>query len=155
MPKGSAVIYRDYDDPRRRAAARRFAAICRSRGVLLLIGDDASLAEEIGADGVHLPARALGKPRSAGEPGLLTASCHSLAELHLAAEAGADLAVLGPAFETESHPGLEYLGAARFRALAAAAPLPVLALGGVDEANASLLSAKNVVGLAAIGAFVE
>jgi len=158
LPRGAAVIYRDYDDPRRAAIARRYLSICRTRGLPFLVAGDPGLARAIGADGVHLPARMLKEaPRLSlgrGESALLlTVSCHDAGELARAGEIGADLALLSPAFPTQSHPDTEHLGAARFRALAAAARLPVLALGGVDAANAGALAGRNVAGFAAIGAF--
>jgi thiamine-phosphate diphosphorylase len=117
-----------------------------------MIGGDALLAREIGADGLHLRADQL---RLAPERGrlLVSASCHSVEELERAATIGADVALLGPAYPTESHPGAAALGPAEFKQLAARAPLPVLAIGGVDETNAAALAAANVAGLAAIGAF--
>ena len=158
LPAGAAVIYRDYDDPKRVWIARRYAAICKARGVLFLVAEDEALAQAIGADGVHWPARMLRDffPPASGGAGarlLVTAACHNAEDLALAHARGADLALLSPAFATPSHPDTEYLGPARFRALAAASPLPVLGLGGVDENNAALLAGRNVAGIAAIGAF--
>lgn len=152
MPAGAAVIYRDYDDPRRRAVARRLAVICRLREVLFLVGGDCALAREIGADGVHWPARMLPGARK-GCGLIVTAACHNAAELKLADAAGAQAALLSPAFATGSHPNADGLGVALFRALAAHSPLPVLALGGVDATNAQLLAGPNVAGFAAISAF--
>lgn len=172
MPAGAAVIYRDYDDPRREATARRYRAICRARGVLFLVAGDAALAERVGADGVHWPARFPSFEKGARElpaarrPALreippfskeggfiVTAAAHSAADLARAASIGAHLAFLSPVFPTQSHPGAEHLGSGRFKALAAASPVPVLALGGVDEKNAALLGGMCVAGLAAIEAF--
>jgi thiamine-phosphate pyrophosphorylase len=184
LPAGAAVIYRGYDDPKREATARRFLAICRARGVFFLVAGDAALAAQLGADGAHWPAWAFENrepgsgiretggpalkkvlPRLSGPrlpdpgsrfplPAIITVACHDADDLARAARIGADLALLSPAFPTRSHPGAEHLGPARFRALAAASPLPVLALGGVNEENAALLAAKNVAGIAAIGAFL-
>jgi thiamine-phosphate pyrophosphorylase len=183
LPAGSAVLYRDYDDPRREAVARRYQAICRARGVLFLVAGDAALAARIGADGVHWPARALLPSQAGGRgaggegkstdvrrrltpphpalsrkrervKGVITAAAHTADDLVRAASLGAHLAVLSPVFPTQSHPEAEPLGVERFTALAAASPLPVLALGGVDEWNAGTLAGRNVAGLAAIGAFV-
>ncbi|MFN0023363.1 MAG: thiamine phosphate synthase [Parvularculaceae bacterium] len=151
LPPGSAVIYRDYDDPRREACARRYRAICSGRGVLFLVAGNAALAARVGADGVHWPAS--GSPIPNPQSRLVTVSCHTARELEAAAAMGAHLAFLSPVFPTQSHPGAEHLGPARFRALAAGALLPVLALGGVTESNAALLGGKNVAGIAAIGAF--
>jgi thiamine-phosphate pyrophosphorylase len=86
---------------------------------------------------------------------VITAACHNAEELALAHSLGANLAFLSPAFATASHPDAEHLGATMFKALAAASPLPVLALGGVNETNALSLTGKNVAGLAAIDAFIH
>lgn len=154
MPRGAAVVYRDYDAPGRAATAARYRRICRARGVLFLLAGDVELARAVGADGVHFPARLLA--RAAPAAGLLaTASCHDAGELARAAALGADCAFLGPVFPTESHEGAVALGPERFRALAAAAGLPVLALGGVDAENSALLAGRNVAGFGAIGAFAR
>jgi thiamine-phosphate pyrophosphorylase len=159
LPAGSAVIYRDRDDPRRDAIARRYRAICKGRGILFLVAGDARLAAEIGADGAHVSSAELrdgplfDRRTAARSLRIVTAACHDGDELSRAAAIGADVALLSPVFPTRSHPGAEHLGPARLRALAAASPLPVLALGGVDDRNAALLRGANVAGLAAIGAF--
>jgi thiamine-phosphate pyrophosphorylase len=151
LPAGAAVILRDYDMAHRAGAARRLAALCSSRGLVFLVGGDPDLARAVGAAGVHLPARAIGRV-SRGGGLLVSAACHDADEL--AAAAGADIALLSPVFPTASHPGAPALGPARFCALAASADMPVLALGGVDARNAARLPGPNVAGLAAIGAFI-
>ncbi len=154
LPAGSAIIHRDYEDPRRENVARRVLAIARGRGVLFLVGGDARLAAAIGADGVHLPsfARMSTPERTRGL--IVSAACHNAADLDRAAAQGADVALLSPVFPTESHPGAEHLGPSRLKTLAARSRVPVLALGGVDETNAALLKGANVAGIAAIGAFL-
>lgn len=151
LPPGAAVILRDYEAPDRTALALRLKALCTTRGVLFLVGADLALAQAIGADGVHFPSWANIRPA----PGMIAAAaCHSARELEKAAAAGAQLALLSPVFATQSHPGEQTLGAARFKSIARASPLPVLALGGVDETNAGHLAGRNVAGLAAISAFL-
>ncbi len=152
LPAGAAVIIRDYDAPDRAGLARRLEAIARPRGVLVLVGGDIALARTIGADGVHLPSWAA-TPRERN--GLIVScACHDGADLARAANWGANIAFLSPAFPTRSHPDTAQLGADRFKSLAAKATMPVLALGGVDENNAARLAAPTVAGLAAIGAFL-
>ncbi len=150
LPRGSAIIFRDYGAPGRETAARRLLSICRRRGVLLIIGADADLAVRIGAHGVHYPSWSRARP----DPGMIiSAACHDAAELTRAGSAGADAALLSPVFPTRSHPGAPTLGPDRFKRLAAAARLPVIALGGVDETNAMRLAGRGVAGLAAVSAF--
>jgi len=158
LPAGSAVILRDYDAPRRAQSAARLAALCRSRGLLFLVGADPALAVRVGAKGVHAPSwfRDQNHIRETLPPGMiLTAACHDAAALRAAAAMGADMAFLSPALPTASHPGEGALGADAFRRLAAAARLPVLALGGVNDRSARRLAGRNVAGLGAIGAFAN
>jgi thiamine-phosphate pyrophosphorylase len=151
LPPGAAVILRDYEAPGRTALAQKLKALCAARGVLFLVGADLALAQAIGADGVHFPSWKTIHPA----PGMIaTAACHSARELEKAAVGGAQLALLSPVFATQSHPESEPLGAAQFKSIARTSPLPVLALGGVDEANAAGLAGRNVTGLAAISGFL-
>ena len=138
---------------KRAALAAQLKSVCDARGLFLLIGADPGLAERIGADGVHAPR--WWAPQQAPPGMLLTAACHDAASLARAAAMGVTAALLSPAFATQSHPEANGLGADAFRALAANALLPVLALGGVDETNAHRLAGRNVAGIAAIGAFLR
>jgi thiamine-phosphate pyrophosphorylase len=151
LPPGAAVILRDYEAPDRTALAQKLKALCTARGVLFLVGADLALAQAIGADGVHFPSWKTTRPA----PGMIAAAaCHSALELEKAAAGGAQLALLSPVFATQSHPGRQTLGAARFKSIARSSPLPVLALGGVDATNAGRLAGRNVAGLAAISGFL-
>jgi thiamine-phosphate pyrophosphorylase len=159
LPPGAAVILRHYGAPDRAALARRLAALCRQRGVRLLIAGDWRLAIAVGADGVHLPEAAArrgpaawgrGGPRRPGF--LITAAAHSPAALERAARAGADAALLSPVFPTASHPGATGIGVVRFAAWCRKAPLPVYALGGIDRRTARRLAGAGAAGFAFLGA---
>lgn len=154
LPKGSAVILRDYDMAKREALAVQLSQICNARSLFLLIGADPALARRVGAKGLHMPSWFRGRneiPKTL----IVTASCHSKAQLERAGAVDADIALLSPAFPTSSHQGALALGAERFRCMAAAAPVPVLALGGINESNAPKLAGPNVAGLAAISTFIS
>lgn len=138
LPRGSGFIYRHYHlpDP---ARYHRFCAlrrIARARGHVVILADSALTAREWGADGIYGSPRAL-YPRRAGLFHLATA--HGAGELALAARLGADAALLSPVFPTATHPGGATLGPARFGLLARAAPLPVIALGGMTASRARTL----------------
>ena len=153
LPKGAAIILRDYRLPQRQALARRLKSICAARGLLLIIGADPDLAQAVEADGLHMPSWYRSKS-AAPQDIIVTTACHRGEDLEEANRFGADVSFLSPVFPTPSHPGQDHLGAQTFRALAAASPLPVLALGGVDERNAEALAGPNIVGLGAIEAFL-
>lgn len=157
LPRGSAVILRDYDMAGRQALARQLAEVARRHGLKLLIAGDAGLAIRIGAGGIHLPEARAGEARRwrHRRHWLITVAAHSRPALHLAAMCGADAALLSPVFATASHPDRQPLGVERFNLLAAQAALPVYALGGIDHGNAPRLLRGPAAGIAAIGAFAS
>lgn len=156
LPPGAAIVLRDYTSPNRAALARRLAVIAKARDLVFLVGADMRLAQAVNADGVHLPSwvKPSNARKCAADARIVTCACHSSDDLARAAEIDAGAAFLSPAFETGSHAGAAGLGANAFKKLSAAAALPVLALGGVDEQNAGQLAGPNVAGLAAISAFL-
>ncbi|MSP20942.1 MAG: thiamine monophosphate synthase [Alphaproteobacteria bacterium] len=154
LPEGSAVLLRHYGWPQRQALAEALAKLCRTRGVLLLIGADADLAREVGADGLHLREAMLDAPPPR-RPGIVTAAVHSAAAVAKAAAIGADAVLAAPVFETTSHPGRVPLGIAGLRAIVQAGRLPVFALGGVSALNAETLLGSGAAGIAAVGALAD
>lgn len=134
-----------------RAAARRL----RERGVAtrLLVNDRVDVALAAGLAGVHLPAAGLpvADVRALIARGFLVGvSCHSAGEVYAAATAGADFCVLGPIFDSPGKPAA--LGPAALDAVAHLR-IPVLALGGVTEANAAACLRHGAAGLAGIRLF--
>ncbi|MEO5374433.1 MAG: thiamine phosphate synthase [Alphaproteobacteria bacterium] len=160
LPRGCGVVLRSYGLPesQRLALARRLATLCRRRGLRLLIAGDVGLAVAVGADGIHLPegmarhgvlAPLLGWRRR--RRGLLSVAAHGPAALWRAGALGADCALLSPVFPTSSHPGAPTIGTVRFAGWCRAAPVPVLALGGVRVDSARRLMDSGAAGLATVG----
>jgi 8-oxo-dGTP diphosphatase len=91
------------------------------------------LAQELGADGVHLSSAQLVKLPQRPTVDWCSASCHSAEELLLAENLGCDFALLSPVLPTRSHPGALHLGWDRFSAMAKGSTIPVYALGGMSH----------------------
>jgi thiamine-phosphate pyrophosphorylase len=158
LPRGSAVILRDYGALDRAAHAARLVRLCRSRRLRLLVAGDGRLAVAVGGHGLHLPERAAcsgdRRWRLWRKPGwLVTAAAHSPRAAALARRAGVDALLLSPVFATASHPGAVPLGPLRFAAWARAARLPVYALGGITALTTRRLAGGGAAGIAAIGGF--
>jgi thiamine-phosphate pyrophosphorylase len=120
----------------------------------LLVNGRLDVAVAAGADGVHLPAdgvpAAALRQRFAGFPLLIGRSTHSLDEVLRARDEGVDYVTFGPIWET---PGKGApLGTAAL-ARAAAAGVPVYALGGVTLERLGELAAAGAAGVAAIRMF--
>ena len=154
LPHGTAVVYRHFGAANRRRIARQLATVCRSRRLVLLIAADPNLAADVGAAGVHWPEKRLPERRDADMP-LVTAAAHSLSAARNAAASGVDVCVLAPIFASRSNSGNRALGLFRASQIARAAPIPVIALGGIGEREAKRLPGRGFAGLAAIEAFLE
>lgn len=153
LPAGSAVVYRSFGAPDAEERARRLRVITRSRGLKLLIGQDAALAFKIGADGVHLPERLAYRaaPLKRSHPGwIITAAAHSL---RAARQRGADAIVLSVAFPSRSSTAGKALGPIRLAARVRAAEGFAYALGGLNNKTARRLIGTGLVGLAAVDGF--
>ena len=154
-----AVILRHYLSPERQELARDLLSDCRQRGLRLLIGADARLARQIGADGLHLPESMLRSKRATWRlwqrPGwLLTAAAHSPAALARAARSGVDAALLTPVFATASHTNAKPIGVTRFAIWTRAAGVPVYALGGITKDSFPRLIQAGAVGRAGISGLI-
>lgn len=119
-------------------------------GAIVMVNSDQRLASEVGADGLHLPARELMMTEVRPEFEWCAASCHDASELARAAQIGVDFVVLGPVAETPSHAGAAAMGWARFGALAAQFPVPVFALGGMCHGDMHEARTVGAHGLAMI-----
>jgi thiamine-phosphate pyrophosphorylase len=131
---------------------RDTAAITKGSDTRLLVNDRADIAIAAGADGVHLttesmPARVLRRTLPSGN--LICVSAHSASDVAEARNAGADLAVLGPVFDS---PGKKpAIGLDQFKkACLRVEGFPVVALGGVDESNWRSAISAGAAGFAAI-----
>ena len=152
LPRGAAVILRHYQHPGREDLARALMKVARARGLLVLIGADPGLAYRVRAAGVHWP-EALVHPRLRQPGWIVTAAAPSLPALVKARRAGVDAALVSPVFATGSGAAKMPLGVLRFAGLAAVAPLPVYALGGIDVRNARRLRHTGASGFAGIAGF--
>jgi len=143
LPEGAGVVFRHYSLPEseRRALFDRVRA---AHGELLLLAGSAALARAWGANGSH--------GRGAGQ-GLRSAPAHNFREVRAAERARAAFLILSPVFATRSHPDAAPLGIARFAWLARRTTLPVIALGGMNEARGKTLASFGAYGWAGIDAF--
>ena len=151
--------------------ARSLLAALKDSPTKLLINSRTDIAVATHADGVHLtsapgeltPAQVRTLYAQAGLPApVVSLSCHTLEEVTQAAnsseEARPNLILFGPVFQkivpqenlTLPGTGLDLLHSACL----AAAPIPVLALGGITEQTTPACLAAGAAGIAAIRLFL-
>jgi len=142
-----------------RAAVALARPITTAAGALLIVNDRLDVALACGADGVHLGQDDLPLAEARRLVGrradfLIGVSTHDLDQVAAAVAGGADYLGFGPVFATatKANPdpvvGLDLLA----RAVAAASPVPVVAIGGIGLARMAEVTATGVAAICAIGA---
>jgi thiamine-phosphate pyrophosphorylase len=134
--------------------ARRLHPHCRRAGVPLILNDHLALVEQGLGDGVHLGQGDGGFSRSRLPAGCLVGrSTHDLDQLRAAVAEGVDYVGFGPIYSTATKPGaLPARGLTALRQVAAASPLPVVAIGGITPDNLHEVRSTGVQTWTAISA---
>ena len=155
-----AIQYRNKaaDARLKRTQALVLARVQALRGGLLIVNDDATLAVETGADGVHIGADdgAIDAAREIVGPNrIVGVSCYNdLSLAQAAVSAGADYVAFGSFFPSKVKPDarradVELLGSAR------ALGVPIVAIGGITAANAPALIRAGASAVAVITAVFD
>ena len=122
--------------------AKAAVAVARERGVTLIINDRVDVALAVGASGVHLGQDDLPPEATRtllGDEAVIGYSTHNVSQASAAANLPVDYIAIGPIFETGSKTnpdpvvGLDGLRAVRY----AIGDIPLVAIGGITEANAT------------------
>lgn len=142
----------------RRTQAEALAPLCRAAGARLIVNDDAALAADIGAGGVHLgetDGNVDAARRLLGPDALIGVSCYdSLARARAAADAGASYVAFGAFFPSTTKPNARK---ATFDLLrdSAALGLPRVAIGGITPDNARSVIEAGADLVAVIGGIFD
>jgi thiamine-phosphate pyrophosphorylase len=156
MPRGSWVIFRDYDAIERARLAACVQKMAKRYHHRFIVAGELALARHLNADGVHLPDYMLYQQQpNLARFAIVTAACHSRQSLVRASMIDVDAAFVSPVFPTGSHLGADALGVHRFARLICGAGCGVVALGGVSQNNAASLSGLGLVAVAGITGLVS
>jgi len=138
------------------AEARELRRLCRN--VIFMVNDRVDIALAVGADGVHLgqddlsywPARKI-----LGKKKIIGLTVHSLAEAQRAERVGADYVGVSPVFKTRTKADAGRPAGVKFiTQIKKKVGIPVIAIGGINLANAEAVIRAGADGLCAISAVV-
>ena len=154
---GARVIqYRDkkHDAKTRAQQASELARLCHQHGVLFLVNDDADLAKQVRADGVHLGREdvSLAHARKLlGPESIIGVSCYNELPRAIDAEAaGADYVAIGRFFPSRTKPRAVRTEPALLHEARQKLHVPIVAIGGITPENGASLIAAGADALAVI-----
>jgi len=148
--------YRDksgYEEKRLRQAGE-LRKMCRCAGAVFIINDDAELAMQVNADGVHCGRddATVIETRARYPELMIGASCYnSLSRAVQAANAGADYIAFGSFFLSGTKPQAKPADLAILQQAKQRLELPLVAIGGIVAENAEILISSGASAVAVIG----
>lgn len=138
------------------AQAKRLKTVLAGTGVPLIINDRLPVALASQADGLHVgqsDMTVFEARRTLNRDALIGLSINTLAQLQAAPVEQLDYVGLGPVFATVSkHDHAQPIGFAGLAQLAAASPLPSVAIGGLKAEHTAQIYQAGANGLAVISA---
>lgn len=146
------------------AKGKSLVDITRSYGAKLIIDDHVELVDEIGADGVHLGKNDMpvAEARAVLENAkIIGATANTFSDIIAAVKAGADYIGLGPYRFTQTKKKLNpVLGIGGYMDIMLRydereLTIPVVAIGGITDADVAVLMSTGIAGIAVSGTILN
>lgn len=152
--------YRNKSDTRRKIyeTALRLARMAQQAGALFVVNDHADIAAAVDADGVHLgqdDLPILFARKLLGKEKLIGISTHSSDQARAAERAGADYIGFGSLFKTSTKDAGAIQGIENLSIIKKTVSIPVIAIGGINRANAREVIRAGADGVAVISAVLS
>jgi thiamine-phosphate pyrophosphorylase len=149
-----SVREKDLSEGEQITLVRTLLLIASRHGARVSLHGEAALAKVANADGVHLSARSnpIVARELLGADKLIGVSIHTVTEAEAIDPGVVDYAIAGPAFETASKPGYgPQIGRKGLAEIAAAARVPIIAIGGINVTRVAEVLAVGPAGIAVMG----
>ena len=125
----------------------------RNAQACFIVNDHADIAAAVDADGVHLGQDDLPiefARKLLGRDKLIGISTHNLGEARAAEAAGADYIGFGPIFKTSTKDAGQTQGIQNLTLIKNSVAIPVIAIGGINQANVHFVAQAGADGAAVI-----
>ena len=147
--------YRDksIDKVKRLKQAKELKLLCSKAGAIFIINDDADLARQVNADGVHCGRNdaAISKTRNRYPELMIGATCYnSLERATQAIEDGADYLAFGRFYPSSTKPEATPATIEILRQARQQFDYPIVAIGGIIVENAGVLISSGASAIAVI-----
>ena len=137
------------------AEALEIRELCGRYHIPFFINDNVEIAIRCKADGIHVGQEDMAAAqvrRRVGPDMMIGVSAHSVEEALEAVKHGADCLGVGAMFSTSTKTDVNLLPKETLRAICEAVDVPVVAIGGINKDNISLLAGTGVDGVALVSA---
>lgn len=136
---------------------KQLQTILKPFSVSLIINDSIELAYDLNSDGVHLgqlDGSVIVARQKLGKNKIIGLTVNSIEELTIANDFPIDYVGIGAIYPTNSKKDVKIiLGCEGLKKIAQISKHPIVAIGGIDEANALAVMRSGADGIAAIAAF--
>ncbi|MBZ4667555.1 MAG: thiamine-phosphate pyrophosphorylase [Epulopiscium sp.] len=137
--------------------ALRIKRITSQYNIPLIINDRLDIALAVDAEGVHLGQRDIPcviARKIIGENKIVGVSASTLEEAKKAEKDGADYIGVGAVFPTSTKQDARDVSVDLLKEIKQSVAIPVVAIGGINEDNVSLLKDTNIDGIAVVSAIL-
>jgi thiamine-phosphate pyrophosphorylase len=135
--------------------AKKIKAVTRKRRIPFIINDRLDIALAVDADGLHLGQDdlplAVARKLLASDK-IIGVSASTVPEALLAQKQGADYLGVGAMFTTPTKHDANYISLVELQQIKEAVTIPVVAIGGITQANAASVLATGIAGVAVVSA---
>lgn len=135
--------------------AKEIQKLCREYQVPFVINDNVKIAEEIGADGVHVGQKDMEAEdvrKRLGPDKIIGVSAQTVEQAKKAEQHGADYLGVGAVFPTGSKADATEVSHEVLKEICRAVRIPVIAIGGISRKNVMELKGSGICGVAVISA---
>ncbi len=135
--------------------AIRLKELCHRYGVPLIINDNAAVAIECGADGVHVGAEDMPVAqirKAAGDGFIIGATAKTPEQARAAQDDGADYIGVGAVFPSPTKENALRITADRLKEISGCVKIPSVAIGGICLDNINELRGCGITGVAVVSA---
>ena len=154
-----AIILREKDltEEEYEKLAEEVLAMGRAYGKPVILHTFFRVAIRLHADGIHLPLPVLRTLKEEEKSAFIKigASVHSVEEAKEAVALGATYLTAGHVFATDCKKGLAPRGLAFLKEVCESVPVPVYAIGGINEANAQACIDAGAAGVCRMSGFMQ
>lgn len=137
------------------AEAFEIKELCKKYNVPFVINDNVQIAKECNADGVHVgqsDMELFEARKILGAEKIIGVSAQTVEQALLAEKQGADYLGVGAVFSTNTKLDADYVPPETLKQICSNVKIPVVAIGGITQANINQLAGSGIVGISVISA---